>query len=197
MYHRGQRGSRKRKQTGGFLVEASGAALVMSAGLTLARTLAAVAARYGLHAIERKLKGPEADTWLRRVLYWIPKTLLSAYLMGDQTDTSMGIIGVSALMYADKYLNKQLKQEQTETAEGAKRLKMAQDATDALEAKVQEDARNAVMKKPKQKTVDADQPATQPATKQKIIKAKRATKPKAAEHTNSRRGKEKGAKRGD
>ena len=184
MYHRGQRGSRKRKQTGGFLVEASGAALAMSAGLTLARTLAAVAARYGLHAIERKLKGPEADTWLRRVLYWIPKSILSAYLMG-----------VSALMYADKYLNKQLKQEQTETAEGAKRLKMAQDATDALEAKVQEDARNAVMEKPKQKTVDADQPATQPATKQKIIKAKRATKPKAAEHTNSRRGKEKGAKR--
>jgi len=134
----------------------------MSAGLTLARTLAAVAARYGLHAIERKLKGPEADTWLRRVLYWIPKSILSAYLMGNQTDTSMGIIGVSALMYADKYLNKQLKQEQTETAEGAKRLKMAQDATDALEAKVQEDARNAVMKKPKQKTVDADQPATQP-----------------------------------
>jgi len=162
----------------------------MSAGLTLA----AVAVRYGLHAIERKLKGPEADTWLRRVLYWIPKSILSAYLMGDQTDTSMGIIGVSALMYADKYLNRQLKQEQTETAEGAKRLKMAQDAMIALEAKVHEDARNAVMEKPKQKTVDADQPATQPATKQKIIKAKRATKPKAAEHTNSRRGKEKGAK---
>ena len=95
---------------------------------------------------------------------------------------------------ADKYLNKQLKQEQTETAEGAKRLKMAQDAVVALEAKVQEDARNAVMEKPKQDTVDTDQPATQPATKHKIIKAKRATKPKAAEHTNSRRGKEKGAK---
>jgi len=163
-------GSRKRKQSGGFLVEAAGTALVGSAAKTAVKTLLAIAARYGLDAIERRLKGPDSDTWLHRIMYWVPNSALAAFVMGERGDESMGVIGLSALMYANNYLNKKRK---NESAEDAKRLKMEQERVDAQEAKTQEDARNALMQK-KTKTEENPKPPKKKA-KRKLTKSK-ATK---------------------
>ena len=155
--------SRKRKQAGGFLVETSVATLGTSAAATLIKTFLAIAVRYGLHQIERKLKGPDSNTWMHRVMYWIPNVMLSRMIMGQPGDESTGIIGLSALMYVNNYLHKQ---RHKETVEGTKRLKMEQESIDAQEAKVQEDARNALMH---QKPKAEKKPKTQ-STKSKVVK---------------------------
>jgi hypothetical protein len=163
--------SRKRKQAGGFLVEASVATLGTSAAATLIKTFLAIAVRYGLHQIERKLKGPDANTWLHRVMHWIPNVMLSRMIMGQPGDESTAIIGISALMYVNNYLHKQ---RHKETVEGTKRLKMEQESIDAQEAKAQEDARNALIqekphaeKKPKPPKKEAKK---QQSTKSKVVK---------------------------
>jgi hypothetical protein len=163
-------GSRKRKQSGGFLVEAAGTALVGSAAKTAVKRLLAIAARYGFDAIERRLKGPDSDTWLHRIMYWVPNSALAAFVMGEQGDESMGVIGLSALMYANNYLNKKRKEE---SAAGTKRLKMQQERVVAQEAKTQEDVRNALMQeKPKagKKQKPQKKEAKRKFTKSKAVK---------------------------
>jgi len=96
-------------------------------------------------------------------MYWIPNVMLSRMIMGQPGDESTGIIGLSALMYVNNYLHKQ---RHKETVEGTKRLKMEQESIDAQEAKVQEDARNALMQ---QKPKAEKKPKTQ-STKSKVVK---------------------------
>ena len=165
-------GSRKRKQAGGFLVEADVATLATSAAATLIKTLIAIAVRYGLHAIERKLKGPDANTWLHRIMYWIPNTALASMIVGQPGDESTAVIGISALMYVNNYLNKQRGDEQKETVENAKRLKTEQERIDAQEAKTQEDARNALMrKKPEPVKKEAKKKSTKSKAAKKVTKS--------------------------
>ena len=172
--YKGRYRSRKRKQAGGFLVEAAGTALATSAAKTLIKTFIAMAVRYGLHAVERKLKGPDANTWMHRIMYWIPNTMLTRLIMGRAGDESTAIIGISALMYVNNYLNKQRGNEQNETVENTKRLKTEQERIDAQEAKTQEDARNALMR---QKPKPVKKEAKMKSTKSKA--AKKATKSNA------------------
>jgi hypothetical protein len=56
--------------------------MVTSATKTLIKTLLAIAVRYGLHQIERKLRGPDANTWLHRIMYFIPNSMLHSMIMG-------------------------------------------------------------------------------------------------------------------
>jgi hypothetical protein len=163
-------GSRKRKQSGGFLMEASGGMLVESAAKTLVKTLIALAARYGLYAIERRLKGPDSNTWLHRIMYWVPNSALAGMIVGGKGDESMAVIGLSALMYANNYLNNRRR---NETVEDTKRLKMEQERVDAQEAKTQEDARNALMQKktkPEENPKPPKKKAKRKLTKSKVVK---------------------------
>jgi hypothetical protein len=100
-------------------------------------------------------------------MYWIPNTALASMIVGQPGDESTAVIGISALMYVNNYLNKQRGDEQKETVENAKRLKTEQERIDAQEAKTQEDARNALMRK---KPEPVKKEAKKKSTKSKAAK---------------------------